>query len=103
MKHQSSTRTASLAFSLVIALFAAPVAGQSQSDGSKKWTAPRAPDGHPDLQGIWTNATITPLERPAELAGKAFFTEQEAADYEKRVARENNRDRRSSQAEVDVK
>ncbi|HXP86440.1 MAG TPA: hypothetical protein VN841_17055 [Bryobacteraceae bacterium] len=30
-----------------------------------KWTAPRTADGHPDLQGIWTNATLTPLERPA--------------------------------------
>ncbi len=31
---------------------------------------PHTPDGHPDLQGVWTNATITPLERPAALAGK---------------------------------
>ena len=31
---------------------------------SKPWTAPRTPDGHPDLQGTWTNGTITPLERP---------------------------------------
>ena len=30
----------------------------------KPWTAPRTPDGHPDLQGTWTNGTITPLERP---------------------------------------
>src|ERR1700689_2083092 len=39
---------------------------------TKSWTAPRTPDGHPDLQGVWTNGTITPLERPAELAGKEF-------------------------------
>jgi hypothetical protein len=52
---------------------------------TKKWTAPRTPDGQPDIQGIWTNATITTFERPKELAGKEFFTEQEAAEYEKKV------------------
>jgi hypothetical protein len=44
---------------------------------------PRAADGHPDLSGIWTNSSITPFERPKELAGKPFFTEQEAAAYER--------------------
>src|SRR5262245_58331262 len=39
----------------------------------------RTPDGQPDLQGIWTMATFTPLERPASLAGKQFFTAEEAA------------------------
>jgi hypothetical protein len=42
-------------------------------------TAPRSTDHQPDLQGFWTNDTFTPLERPADLAGKAFFTEAEAA------------------------
>ena len=50
---------------------------------------PRTPDGQPDLQGIWTNATLTPLERPPELAGKEFFTEQEVAAYEKQMLRED--------------
>ena len=44
----------------------------------------RAPDGHPDLQGIWTNATLTPLERPASFAGKPNLSEAEAkAVFEK--------------------
>ena len=38
-------------------------------------TPPRTPDGHPDLQGVWTNATITPIERPKELGAKEFYTE----------------------------
>src|SRR5579883_1916915 len=46
----------------------------------------RTPDGQPDLQGIWTNPTITPFERPAELAGKSVLTEQEAAQLERRAA-----------------
>jgi hypothetical protein len=46
--------------------------------------------GDPDLQGLWTNATLTPLERPAELAAKPFFTPAEAAAFEtERVARTN--------------
>jgi hypothetical protein len=46
-------------------------------------TVPRAPDGHPDLQGIWLNDTITPMERPKRFADKEFLTEEEAAEYEK--------------------
>ncbi len=54
---------------------------------------PRAADGHPDLSGIWTNASITPFERPKELAGKEFLTPAEAADYEKSHLRNvDNRD-----------
>jgi hypothetical protein len=63
-----------LAFVLVGGLSAlVPVAGQTAKPlaktktSSKSWTVPRTPDGQPDLQGVWSNATITPLERPAEL------------------------------------
>jgi hypothetical protein len=42
------------------------------------------------------------MERPANLAGKEFFTEKEAADYEKDVVTRNNRDRRDGSAEADV-
>ncbi len=70
--------------------------------GAKSWTAPRTPDGQPDLQGIWSNATITPLERPKELAGKEFFTEKEASEYEKRILEETNKDRRDGPPESDV-
>ena len=48
---------------------------------------------NPDLSGIWTNVTITPLERPRDLAAKAFFTPEEAAQYEKTHIR--NRDNRT--------
>ena len=52
----------------------------------KPWMAPRTADGYPDLQGIWTNATITPLERPASLQGKPFLTEAEALALEQLAA-----------------
>src|SRR2546428_2817409 len=42
------------------------------------WTPPRTPWGDPDLRGYWLTATYTPLQRPAALAGKPFYTEEEA-------------------------
>ncbi len=64
---------------------ATPARAQAPPAGSG-WTVPRTPDGQPDLQGIWTNATITPLERPRALAGKAFLTAAEAAVLEQQIA-----------------
>lgn len=58
--------------------------------------------GRRDLQGVWTNATLTPLERPADLAGKEFFTPAEAAEYEKQGRERNNADRRDTNAEADL-
>ena len=79
-----------------VALAVAPIAAQ------QKWTPARTPDGQPDIQGVWGFATITPLERPRDLAGKEFFTDKEAADYEKRFLDTNNRDRRDGPADADV-
>jgi hypothetical protein len=56
--------------------------------GQSKTPIPRTPDGHPDFEGIWTNATITPLERPAALAGKPTLTDAEAAALEKMAAKD---------------
>jgi hypothetical protein len=52
--------------------------------GGRAWTGPRTIDGQPDMQGFWTNDTYTPLERPAEFAGKEWFTAEEAAAYARR-------------------
>jgi hypothetical protein len=61
------------------------------------WQAPKTPDGQPDLRGLWTNDTYTPLERPAELAGKEFFTPAEAAAFIK-----SREDRLTSQSKDDI-
>jgi hypothetical protein len=47
----------------------------------------KTPWGHPDLQGTWDYRTITPLERPRELAGRELYTEEEAAKLEGRAGR----------------
>ena len=60
-----------------------PAAATAPSDNS--WSK-HTPDGQPDIQGIWSNATITPFERPVALGDKAFLTEEEAAKAEQRAA-----------------
>ncbi len=49
---------------------------------SAPWVVPRTADGHPDLQGLWLNDTLTPLERPRQFAGQPYFSEAEARAYE---------------------
>src|SRR4051794_38724008 len=77
-------------FGVVSAVSARVLLGPVVFGQAAKWTVQRTADGHPDLQGYWTNATFTPLERPAEFAGKEFLTEAEALAYQqKREVQEN--------------
>lgn len=66
--------------------FAAPPAAKvaPTADKADNGPLPRTADGHPDLQGYWTNTTVTPLERPKDLGMKASFTPEEAAAYAKK-------------------
>jgi hypothetical protein len=66
---------------LVAMALSVPVSGQVAGRG---YSVPRTPDGQPDLQGFWTNDTVTPLERPAEFGNKEFLTPEEAAAYAKK-------------------
>ena len=65
----------------IICLAPLPAVGQAQTGAADSWTPPRTPTGRPDLQGRWTMATFTPLERPDMYAGREFLTEEEAAEF----------------------
>jgi len=69
-----------------VAIKAAEAAAKAAEDAARNWTPPRTAWGDPDVQGYWLTATYTPLQRPAALAGKAFYTEEEAfAAFKKAV------------------
>jgi hypothetical protein len=72
-------------------LLAFDVEGQSAARGVSR-----------DVEGVWSFATLTPFERPAELAGKAFFTDEEAAKFVADTTSRNDRDRRDGGAAVDA-
>ena len=66
---------------------AAGVAPAAAAAGQE--AAPRTPWGHPDLQGTYTNKTITPLQRPADLAGRDLLSAEEVANLEQEVVNRN--------------
>jgi hypothetical protein len=65
-----------------------PVVADAQSPTPRAFKAARTAWGDPDLQGIWTNNTNTPFERPPEFAGRERLTDAELAEL---VARDRKR------------
>jgi len=86
-------RTLTACGTLLAILLAVPAPPRLHAQGAgKTWTAPRTPDGHPDLQGIWDFRSAPPLERPARFTGREFMSTDEAAAYEREaLAREDGR------------
>ena len=78
-----------VALSGVLALIVlGPVGAAGQET---EWTAPRTPWGDPDLMGTYTNKTITPVQRPDDLAGREFLTEDEIFELERERVERNER------------
>ena len=81
-----------VALVIALSLTVTSVAGQAPADFSKpkaatgKWTVPRTVDGQPDLQGVWANNSITPLERPAAFTGRTTMTDAELERFKGRAA-----------------
>jgi hypothetical protein len=69
---------------------------------TKAWSAPRTPWGDPDLQGIWNDATSTPLARPGSAGGKQVLSDEEAAEFQDQLAFNLNRDRTDGGPQLDV-
>ena len=87
--------TRSMAVALAIWWLApAPLTGQEARPASGSATV-RTPWGDPDLQGIWSYATITPLERPATLAEREFLTAEEVSEQNQREAGRASSERRA--------
>jgi len=69
---------------------------------AKPYTTPKTPWGEPDLQGTFSNRTITPFERPANVNGREFFTAQEIAAMEKSASERNGDEGRAKGTRGDV-
>jgi hypothetical protein len=83
--------TAALLTVIALGWLATPAAGQDTAAG---WTASRTPDGQPDLQGIWSFATITPLERPSQYEERQLLTNEEIAAQNQNAETRASSDRR---------
>ena len=87
-------RSLMVAVALAIPVFClspGAVAGQAPATGDATF---RTPWGDPDLQGIWSYATITPLQRPGDLAGREFLTAEEVAEQNRDEAVRASSERR---------
>ncbi|MBV9744629.1 MAG: hypothetical protein JO099_12790, partial [Acidobacteriia bacterium] len=87
MRYRSLVFTMAVPIAAGLLVYQKPVIAQT-APKEKPWVPARTPDGQPDLQGYWTNNTITPLERPKALGSKELYTESELQEL---VKREQNR------------
>jgi hypothetical protein len=109
MRHRLLSSITGLAAAVVVALVI-PASGQAPKPGpaakpgaaAKRYTVPKTPWGDPDLQGIWNDATSTPLQRPANVGEKDVLSDEEAAEFQSSLAHDLSRDRRDGGNAADV-
>jgi hypothetical protein len=76
-----------VAGSLLVVSLAAQSAGTSSGSASSGWKVPRTPDGHPDMQGVWGNNSVTPMTRPRQWKDKTALTDAEVEELKMMAAR----------------
>src|SRR6266404_3997351 len=93
-----------VALAIVVAVASLPaIAGQAPAGkGRAAAKTFRTPWGDPDLQGVWNDATSTPLQRPSGRAGKDVLSDEEADEFQRELAFDLTRDRRDGGPDVDV-
>ncbi len=107
--------SASIAVAIGCAAMSASLAGQSRPPAARMpatakrttlakstWTPIRTPWGHPDMRGVWDFQSVTPMERPAEFAGREVLAADEAAKLERQALESLNADRRDGGAQADL-
>ncbi len=77
----------------VVLLAPASASGQNRDAAADQWTLPRTGDGRPDLQGVWDFRSLTPLQRPSDLADTELFTDEEAAQFQLETVAQLDKDR----------
>ncbi len=87
-------------FAMAAAVAAAGVLLVPVAAGAQTAETPRTAWGAPDLQGVWDFRSLTPMERPAELADQEVFTAEEAASFSEEVIREQSRDQADIEAQA---
>src|SRR5262245_48454575 len=106
MRHRSAALLAIVSVLGVATVTRARIVGQTSTaqpkpvSPAKKWTPPRTSWGEPDLQGKWSYATVTPLERPVDQTGRDTLSDAEVARVNEEAR--SGADRRDGTAEADL-
>lgn len=85
MTHLASPHLLLLPLVALLVFSQLPAGAQETSTEASAWNPPLTSDGHPDFQGMWTNNTATPFERPKAFADKAYLSDVELADLQARL------------------
>jgi hypothetical protein len=74
--------TTVIAVSAIVWTPTSRASAQAPATSAAPAPALKTPWGEPDLQGIWTDETDTPLQRPPKYANQEFFTEAQRVEID---------------------